>query len=77
MHVYVTQANSSLSLAVKLKICEVSQKLISKAVSLNWIPKHKKNANAKALVHRRTLVVKFTRPKVVMHKGLLKLLDII
>ena len=32
MHVYVTQANSPLSLAVKLKISEVSQKLISKAV---------------------------------------------
>ena len=32
MHVYDTQANSPLSLAVKLKISEVSQKFISKAV---------------------------------------------
>ena len=32
MHVYLTQANSPLSLIVKLKISEVSQKLISEAV---------------------------------------------
>ena len=29
------------------------------------------------LVHKRALVVKFTRPEVIMDKGLLKLLDII
>ena len=31
----------------------------------------------KNLAHKRALVVKFTRPDVIMKKGLLKLLDII
>ena len=36
-----------------------------------------KGANAKNLAHKGTLVLKFTRPNVIMKKGLLKLLDII
>ena len=77
MHVYVTQANSPLSLAVKLKISEVSQKLIPRQYSWIEYSRTKKSANAKTLVRKRALVVKFTRPEVIMHKGLLKLLDII
>ena len=74
MHVYVTQANSPLSLAVKLTINEVSQKLIFQGSIVESNTHAQKNANAKTSVHKRALVVKFTRPEVIMHKGLLKLL---
>ena len=77
MHVYLTQANSPLSLIVKLKISEVSKNYFPRQYSWNEYPRTKKSADAKNLAHKGALVLKFTRPDVIMKKGLLKLLDII
>ena len=42
MHVYLTQANSPLSLIVKLKISEVSKNYFSRQYSWNEYPRTKK-----------------------------------
>ena len=76
MHVYLTQANSPLSLIVKLKISEVSKNYFPRQYSWNEYPRTKK-CKRKHFSSQTSLGVKFTRPSVIMKKGLLKLLDII
>ena len=68
MHVYVTQANFTTKPRFKLKISEVSQKWIPKAVELKRIPTHKK-CKCKKFCSQTRLVGEIYSSDVIMHRG--------
>ena len=68
MYVYVTQANFTTNLVLKLKISEVSQKWIPKAVELKRIPTHKK-CKCKKFCSQTRLVGEIYSSDVIMHRG--------
>ena len=75
MHVYVTQANFTTKPRFEIKISEVSQKWIPRAVELKRIPTHKK-CKCKKFCSQTRLVGEIYSSDVIMHRGYWKSLPV-